>query len=450
MSRAAVEPSSTRPTLFHIALIVPWVALIVNAFARVNDNSFLWHIRAGELQIDMGAVLTADPFSFTMNGEPWLTQSWLAEVGYGWLESSSGLAFTGVMVLALSLVTIGGIALIAYRHSRSVPATAIVVLLSTVLLNSFLVPRPVLLSYPLFVLVVLAWDDDRMRWSLPFLFWIWASVHGSFAIGLVYLGLRVLQTREWRAIRVVLLSGVMTLFTAQGAGIVSILLSFGEAGPYLDLISEWQTPDFLRPDLLPVLVGLSLIVYGATKGRLPSSSLWIFLPFVALAMSAERAVATAWVGLVPLMAMALSSMQVRWARGFKPIVAGAFCVVILLLPFVFIEPVVIDDEQFPVAAGESLDDVRTFHDDYAGGYLIWRYGPERLVYIDDRAELYQERIKEFVDIRAGRADWEAPFAEDGIEQALLREGTPLIDDLEDAGWTVGYHDEEYVVLTPGS
>ena len=40
---------------------------------------------------------------------------------------------------------------------------------------------------------------------------------------------------------------------------------------------------------------------------------------------------------------------------------------------------------------ERLADVPTFHDDSTGGYLIWAEGPERLVYIDDRAELYGER-----------------------------------------------------------
>lgn len=450
MTGAAGKPTSTRPNLFHIALLVPWIVLIINAFDRVSDNSFLWHIRAGEVQIDVGSVLTEDPFSFTMDGEPWRTQSWLAELGYGWLETWSGLGFTGPMVFVLSGIVVVGLGLIAYRYSRSVAATAILVLLSTILINSFLVPRPVLFSYALFVLVVLAWDDRRWWWTLPFLFWIWASVHGSFAIGLAYVVIRVVQTREWSALRTVGVSGVATLLTAHGIGIVTMLWSFRQAGPYLDLIAEWQEPDLLRLDLLPILVGLSLIVYGAAKGRVEPNVLWVFVPFTALAFSAERAVATAWIALLPIMALSLTGLEVRWVRGFKPLVAGAFGVVILGLPFAFISPVEIDAEQFPVAASTAMEDLPTFHDDYAGGYLIWRFGPEERVYIDDRAELYQERILDFVTMSAGRSDWVEPFARDGIEQALLRDGVPLVDRLESNGWTVRYRDDEYVILRPGS
>ena len=47
-------------------------------------------LRAGELQLEIGRVLTTDPFSFTAGGEAWRTQSWLAELGYAWLEDVTG------------------------------------------------------------------------------------------------------------------------------------------------------------------------------------------------------------------------------------------------------------------------------------------------------------------------------------------------------------------------
>jgi hypothetical protein len=90
--------------------------------------------------------------------------------------------------------------------------------------------------------------------------------------------------------------------------------------------------------------------------------------------------------------------------------------------------------------------VPTFHDDSAGGYLIWAEGPERLVYIDDRAELYGDRMAEYVEVRDLERDWEPVFERDGIEQALLKVDEELIGELEAAGWTATYEDEEYVVL----
>ena len=84
MTATAAEPSPRRFSLFHLILVVPWIAIVIDAFKPITDNSFLWHIRAGELQATSASVLTTDPFSFTMHGEHWLTQSWLAELAYYW------------------------------------------------------------------------------------------------------------------------------------------------------------------------------------------------------------------------------------------------------------------------------------------------------------------------------------------------------------------------------
>ncbi len=165
---------------------------MIDAWAPMRDNSFLWHIRAGELQTVAGQVLTADPFSFTMHGEPWLTQSWLAELLYSWGERNWGLGFVPPMMLLMTSITFLGIGLIAYRRSRSVSGTAVVLILSTVLLLSFSGAETGHLLLCLFVLVILAWERPSARWTVPFLFWIWASMHGSFILGLAYVGLTLL------------------------------------------------------------------------------------------------------------------------------------------------------------------------------------------------------------------------------------------------------------------
>src|SRR5690606_13587194 len=69
-------------TIWHVALLLPWVVAAASLRRKFNDNSYLWHVRAGDLQAAEGAVITADPFSFTRNGSPWRTQSWLAELFY--------------------------------------------------------------------------------------------------------------------------------------------------------------------------------------------------------------------------------------------------------------------------------------------------------------------------------------------------------------------------------
>jgi hypothetical protein len=449
MSGAAKQPSSPRVSLLHLALLAPWVAVVIAAFDTIKDNSFLWHVTAGHLESSAAEVLTTDPFSFTVRGEPWLTQSWLAELLYSVGESTFGIGFVGPMMVLAGLVAMIGIGLVAYRKSLSLLATVAVLVLGTVLLLPVLVPRPALFSYALFVLVILAWEIPSTRWAIPFLMWVWASIHGSFAIGLAYLGLVVVSHRQWKAIPHLVAAGVATLLTAHGLGVGPMLLDFAGAGPYLALVSEWATPDFLTLGLAPFLVSIVILVWGGMRQSLEPRHLWVIAGFVALAMSATRAVATAWIALTPVLALSLKGVSLRWGRGFPRAMAAAIAILILFVPFLLVSPVVIDREVFPVAAGPALGDVRTFHDDSAGGYLIFDESFTEGVFIDDRAELYRDRIVEFVEMRNGARAWEPVFQRDGIEQALLKTGEPLIDRLSDAGWTTTYHDDHYVVLVPG-
>jgi hypothetical protein len=125
-----------------------------------------------------------------------------------------------------------------------------------------------------------------------------------------------------------------------------------------------------------------------------------------------------------------------------------FLSVVLVLPFLLIEPAVLSSDRFPVEASAHLTDARTFHDDVTGGYLIWAEGPDRRVYVDDRAELYGDRLGEFVAVRSGEEPWEPVFERDGIAQALVGVDDEIRAELEDAGWQTAFADENYVVLRP--
>jgi len=449
MTETAARPSSRRLSVAHLLVVLPWVALVIDAWAPIRDNSFLWHIRAGALQIDAGSVLTTDPFSFTMFGERWLTQSWLGELLYSWGEDvTHGLGFVPWLLLVFSAITFLAMGLVAYERSRSLTSTAVVLMLSTVLFLPFLVPRPVIFSFALFALVLVAWERPDRRWALPFLFWIWASMHGSFAIGLAYVGLSLIARREWKWLPTALVSGLVTLATAHGLGVITMLTDFASARETLALLSEWRRPTLTSPVFIPFVIGGVIIVWGLVRKRLEWRWLWVALPFLALGATSLRAVPPAWQGLTPLVAASLGPIAVgttrRLSRG-PVLVFGAF---VALFPLFLRGDGELSDTRFPIAASERLDDVRTFHDDRTGGYLIYADGPEFKVYIDDRAELYGERMAEFVGVRDGEIDWEPVFRRDGIEQVLMPVGASVVGELEEAGWSTTYEDDEFVVLRP--
>jgi hypothetical protein len=199
---------------------------------------------------------------------------------------------------------------------------------------------------------------------------------------------------------------------------------------------------------LPFLAGVVLIILGAARRYVTPRHLWVLVPFLLLAFSATRAVPPAWIALLPLIGLAMTGVSVGESPRFSMPAVVIFGVVVLVTPLLLISDGSIDEERFPVAAAETLDEVPTFHDDRTGGYLIWAEGPERLVYIDDRAELFGERMREFVEVRDLEIDWRPVFERDGIEQVLLKADEDLIGELETAGWARTYEDEFYVVLRP--
>jgi hypothetical protein len=443
-AQAAVD--RRRWSLPQLALLVPWVAVVIGAFQPVRDNSFLWHIRAGDLQVDSGAVLTRDPFSFTRFDEPWLTQSWLADVTYSWLHVRTDLLFTPWMLLILGLTTITLAAALIHRISKSVPATAILTFLTAVLLVPVMVPRPVIFTFPLLLLVVIGWENPKLRWTLPFVLWIWASVHGSFFIGLLYMFLRWIGARDWRAWPVGIVSGIATLLTAHGMGAAVTVITFLSLRDHLENMMEWQTPDLLSVVLFPFVIALFIVIAGAMKGRVRPNDYWVLVPFTVLALSANRGVFPAWLALLPLIARALGPLEWKLRGGFPTPVAAVFALVVVLMPIPFARRPDLDATRFPLSAESHLLDLRTFHDDGSGGYFIYSQKFAEGVYIDDRVELYRDMMEEFVEVRAGREDWRPVFDEWAIEQVLAPAEGPLHRLLVADGWREYFRDEQFVVL----
>ena len=449
MTAAGAAPVR-RITLPQLALLMPWLVLVIGSFRPIRDNSFLWHIAAGREQTALGSVLTTDPFSLTMAGEPWRTQSWLADVLYAWIEDVIGLSGFGWMLLGVGAVTFLAIAGVVWKYSRNVLTTAALTVLSVPLLAPVLVPRPVVFTLPLFALVILSWENRQLRWALPFFVWTWASLHGSFFLGLAYVGLRILARREWKGLVPAVVAGVATLGTAHGIGVVGIVIDFLTARPHLAHITEWRTPDFLSGPLLPFVVGLVLVLVGAIRGRVAMTDLWVVVPFLVLAFSATRAVAPAWIALIPVLAAATTGDRNRLGSGFPLPAALAIGAIILVGPFALVQPVELDEMRFPLHASAYLDpDLRTFHDDVSGGYFIYAGTLNEGVFIDDRVELFRDRIDEFIEIRTGREVWRDVFERDRIEQVMVGSDEPLRPFLEAEGWRTSYRDSRYTVMRPG-
>lgn len=420
---------------------------MVGARQAIGDNSFLWHIRAGAVQIASGSVLTSDPFSFTFAGERWRTQSWLLEGLYAFLSDLWSLGFVPLFVGGLGLLVFLLVGLVVSRASRSVEAAAVLGVLTAWLGAGFLNPRPVIGSYVVLLLVITATRDRRLRWTLPLLAWIWASVHGSVILGIGFVILDGLRKRRMHTVVDAAMMIGTGSATAHGLAHWQVLLDFAGSREALALITEWRTPNLTTVEFVPFLVGIVILLTGAIQGRLHVRDLWIVVPFLAFGLSAARAAFPAWLAMVPVMGVCLSGLPKarRLTRRHWPV---AFVLAIIIA----LAPLVVPTEgglstKFPVAAAAELGHGPMFHDDVVGGYLIYRFGGEIPVFVDDRAELYgAAHFRDVMAARSGTPAWREIFRRWSIEQALLRTDDGLVDALVDAGWDVRYEDDDFVVL----
>lgn len=435
----------------HLFLLIPWVAVVVAARASLRDNSFLWHVTAGRLQLEAGQVLVTDPFSFTRSGEPWRTQSWLADLLYATLQRlSDGLGYVPWTIVMVGVLLFALIGLAAHDRSRSVSGTAGALFLLSWLAVGFLSPRPVLYSYLLTALLVAVLSRPSLRWTLPLVMWTWAAVHGSFVVGLILIvvdGLR--RRRPWRLDLAVGL--VVVTFTAHGIGVWQMLASFARNRDALDLITEWAPPRLTGPDLAPYAAMVALLLVGFAFGALRPRELWVVVPFLLFGLTSTRAIFPAAIVLTPHVAATVAHWSVALERrsgGTRPPLNVAMAVLILAIPFL-VRPSWpgLDPERFPIGVAEHLTPGPLFHDDVVGGYLIYAEGPDRTVFVDDRAELYgAEHFRTMILARRGAPGWQETFAEYGIDQALVDTDSGLADSLAAAGWREVAADEHFAVF----
>jgi hypothetical protein len=371
------------------------------------------------------------------------------DVFYGWGDSHWGLELVTPIVLVGAGVLISAVALRVFRAVPRALSAAVGVTWIMWLTIAYFTPRPVLFSLVFLAVFLLASDSPSLRWTLPPLIWAWAAVHGGFVVGLGYLFLDACRKRNRGRVWDLAICTFVTLLTAHGWGTWEIVLDFVKNRDALNLISEWLTPNFISFALFPFAIGLIALISGAISGRVRYQDLWVIVPFLLFALTANRSVPIAALVLAPLFVEPLGRMPIRDTTEKAHQSIANSVILSLILVFAWLVPLKggLKPDLFAVEALGYVNEGRLFHNDAIGGYLIYSQWPERRVYIDDRAELYGQRFIEFVQARDGSSNWKKVFQEFKIHQALLELDDPLTEILTASGWTETYRDNDFIVLT---
>jgi hypothetical protein len=440
------------------ALVGLWMGL-----DPLGDNSFFTHLATGRLIID-GTFPSADPYSFTAAGSPWVVQSWLPSVLYASLESIAG---ADAIRLLIGMVT-AALAAIVWALTRPastvLPRVLITVLVLLIGLFAWS-PRPALIGLLLLGVALLA-AEGRLGpvWLLP-VFWVWANSHGSYPLGLVLLALLAAGARldggrptlELRCLAWAALGAVLGVVGPLGLSALTFPFDVLSHTESLEAITEWQPPSFDRFWHQVFIVQVAVAIVALVRRPSYRDALPLVC-FTALALLALRNVAVASIVLVPGMARGLVDIGSSRAEERGRSAVAALVVVALLAMVVVVDR--LDEESFdlrgdPVAAVAWLDErdlvaergVRVATRDTTGNFLELLYGADAQVFIDDRADMYPTEVfGDYVALLDGDDSWSAILDDHEIDLVLWPRDKPLAGLLAaDAGWHLVYQDEDWVI-----
>jgi hypothetical protein len=442
----------------RLLLVVLFAAIFSFDFARETDIDFWWHLRTGELIARSGSVPTMDPFSYTAFGSSWVAHEWLWELAIYWIYQQGGYVLA-VLVSAL-IVTLTY--MILYRLLRRLGANEILsgalVLWAAVLALPCIGVRPRELTHLFFALYLsclLLYRAQRARhlWPLPLVMALWVNLHGAFVLGLVLLALFIAgETLE----RLLAREGVPRRLLAVGAATVAaaiinpqgpqrLLYPFGyylaKQNPSLGIVTEFQSPNFHQPMSLLFAAGIVLLMLlGLRRGRRQVVEGLLAVFFTLQGLVSVRQVSVCALVMAPVLAAVLCE-RFAWARLLPPprlprrLIALNWMVLLLLVfaGMVFAAgPRVARKLQLgmePKAGSMSVAGAQfieqnhlpdqVFNEQGWGGYLIYRWYPERKVFIDGRVDMYgAEIVHEYLQVATVKPEWESVLDKYGVRTVL--------------------------------
>lgn len=434
----------------------------------IGDNSAFTHIRTGIDMARTGAIPRSDPYSFTAAGEPWVVQSWLPEWTYGWAYRLGG--FELIVLEQAVLVAVLAWLVVRLARAGSPLRTALAGVTAVGVGAALWTARPLLFGLICMALTITIVERRRSPWLLIPVVWLWVNSHGSFPLGLAWLGARALgEGLDWRAWpreawRYICWFGagmVVSIVNPLGWRLLTFPLTLGEKSEAFRNIIEWRSPDFSRGGGYFALGFIALALLLLVKPRLTWRDAIPVVAFLAAALLAARNIGPLAVVLAPALGRAVrrseappavsrTSGNPRMNRAVLATIVAAFVV----FGSVIFTSDPIDTVGYPVESvtwleGEGLLDEphRLVHEDFVGNYMTLRYGKGARVFIDDRFDMYPLSVSRDYDtlLTVGQGVTEV-LDRNRIDVVLWRRKLPLVQLLRANGWREIYGEKDYVVL----
>ena len=456
-----------RPPSLESLFVAAFVLLGFRVGARpIGDNSMLTHLRTGIDMVTGSGIPRVDPYSYTAAGQAWVVQSWLPEWTYGWAWRLGGFR---LVVLEQALLT----ALLAWlvlrlARTNSPLRTGLVGVVVMTLGVPFWSPRPLLFGLLALALTITVVERRRTPWLLVPVVWLWVNSHGSFPLGLVWLGARAVgEWRDWRAWpgETVPYLGAfagglaVSVLNPLGARLLLFPLTLAGRRESFSRVVEWMSPNFQTGGGRAALVGLTLALLLLFRFRVSWRQLLPATVFVGLGLLAARNLPLTAVVLAPVLSRALRIRESRVPRPaprapqarFNGLVLAVIAAAAALFALSVLRGPGLALRRYPVDAVAFLEREnllsaphRLVHPDFVGNYLELRYGRGVAVFVDDRVDMFPPEVNaDYRAVLGARRETLDVLRRHQVDVVLWSRDLPLTTVLEATGrWQQVFLDED--------
>jgi hypothetical protein len=477
-----------RFTLRQLFFIILFLGLFLMTIGPIIDPDFWWHLRTGQLIAQTHAIPSADPFSFTYNGQPWVTQEWLSELIIYWLYQLGGF---GLLIFASTLVITGAFLLAYFRSPKdSRPYIAgFTLLLGAITTIPTWGVRPQMISLLLFSLFLFLLDRYRIKGNvkyiipLPLIMLIWVNLHAAFILGLVLLAIFIAggfieqvyaEIRKTNSLDTPTLKSNLNLVAILGLsflatlinpnGLRALLYPLGSLTTGQQYIVEFLSPDFNLLEWQPLAIFL-LAIIGAgmlSKKAISPTKIILTLFFGYAALRTMRHIPLFSIAAIPILAEQIDSLwrirsELKISSRLLNLMISLFLIASVLIAGLRFVQVVRGQSKaealsFPKNAVDWIKENQPkgnlFNSYYWGGYIIWRLYPQYPVYIDGRAGDWGNKyIIAYNSIYRAQSGWEQALDIQGVRLVLIEPASGLATALRQSPlWSILYEDQISVIF----
>jgi hypothetical protein len=468
------------------ALLVAAVAAACVVFSvtyLIYDTDFWQHLLVGRIVWETLRVPTTQIWSWPTYGAPDVNSSWGFEA-LVWPFWKMG-GFTGLFVWRW-LSTLTAFALL-WAVARRIGARGLTVFVVIVLAalsyrqRSQIRPETwvaILMGIELWILETRRHGGaDRSVWIVP-IAWIWANCHISYHLGLLLLGIHAVEahfagqrpTKLWKVLAAALAVSFVNPFGWRALWQPFEYFLFWRHEPIFKIISELGPIDWTlnrRNGLAVLLVAWPLLLlWRWRKVGLDRVEVAMCAIFTGLAFLSQRFLGFYALVVVPYLARDLDAWvrARRWPAWTEPparraALAALTCVAIGIPEWTVGDPPIgvgLLTSNYPIAACDWIAAQgvrgRAFNQMRSGGYLLWRFWPERerLPFIDVHQAGTPEIRRLYVDALVSPNGWSVLDQRFDLDWALLSRPPPPGDRMQDfldadSAWALVFVDDAAAV-----